>query len=63
MLMAAWVTDAGQRPTLKDWEVHLTTIFPEVRLKRYMEMRGGDGGPKHMIVALSALWIGLLYSK
>ena len=53
----------GQKPTLKDWEVHLTTIFPEVRLKRYMEMRGGDGGPLHMIVALSAFWIGLLYSE
>lgn len=53
---------AGERPTLKDWETHLTTIFPEVRLKRYMEMRGGDGGPLHMIVALSAFWIGLLYS-
>jgi glutamate--cysteine ligase len=54
---------SGEKPTLKDWEVHLTTIFPEVRLKRYMEMRGGDGGPLNMIVALSAFWIGLLYSK
>lgn len=53
----------GERPTLKDWEVHLTTIFPEVRLKRYMEMRGGDGGPLDMIVALSAFWVGLLYSR
>ena len=54
---------AGLRPTLKDWETHLTTIFPEVRLKRYMEMRGGDGGPLSMIVALPALWVGLLYDQ
>lgn len=43
--------------------MHLTTIFPEIRLKRYIEMRGGDGGPPHMITALSAFWIGLLYSQ
>ena len=54
---------AGVRPTLKDWETHLTTIFPEVRLKRYMEMRGGDGGPLHMVIALPALWVGLLYDR
>lgn len=54
---------AGQYPTLKDWETHLTTIFPEVRLKRYMEMRGADGGPWDSICALPALWVGLLYTR
>lgn len=54
---------AGEKPTLKDWETHLTTIFPEVRLKRYMEMRGADGGPSSAICALPALWVGLLYDR
>ena len=54
---------AGQFPSLKDWETHLTTIFPEVRLKRYMEMRGADGGPRNAICALPALWVGLLYDR
>ncbi|CAL8469717.1 g9259 [Coccomyxa elongata] len=53
----------GQYPSLKDWETHLTTIFPEVRLKRYMEMRGADGGPWDSICALPALWVGLLYTR
>jgi glutamate--cysteine ligase len=51
----------GERPTLKDWEDHLTTIFPEVRLKTYLEMRGADVGSPAMLCALAALWIGLLY--
>jgi glutamate--cysteine ligase len=51
----------GARPTLKDWEDHLTTAFPEVRLKRYLEMRGADGGPWSRLCALPALWAGLLY--
>ncbi len=51
----------GERPTLKDWEDHLTTAFPEVRLKRYMEMRGADGGPWRKLCALPALWAGVLY--
>ena len=51
----------GERPTLKDWDDHLTTIFPEVRLKRYIEMRGADGGPWASLCALPALWVGLLY--
>jgi glutamate--cysteine ligase len=51
----------GEKPTLKDWEDHLTTIFPEVRLKTYLEMRGADTGPPDMLCALAALWIGLLY--
>ena len=57
------VSGAGERPSLKDWETHLTTIFPEVRLKRYMEMRGADGGPVDIICALPAFWAGLLYDK
>ncbi|HTM22345.1 MAG TPA: glutamate--cysteine ligase [Kofleriaceae bacterium] len=51
----------GERPTLSDWADHLTTVFPEVRLKRYIEQRGADGGPWHSICALPALWVGLLY--
>jgi len=51
----------GERPTLDDWSDHLTTLFPEVRLKRFLEMRGADGGPWQRICALSALWVGLLY--
>jgi len=53
----------GGRPTLKDWEDHLTTAFPEVRLKRYLEMRGADGGPWARLCALPALWAGLLYHQ
>jgi glutamate--cysteine ligase len=53
----------GELPTLKDWEDHLTTAFPEVRLKRYLEMRGADGGPWARLCALPALWAGLLYHK
>ncbi|MEX2452208.1 MAG: glutamate--cysteine ligase [Rhodospirillales bacterium] len=51
----------GERPTLKDWEDHLSTAFPEVRLKRFLEMRGADGGPWARLCALSAFWVGLLY--
>jgi len=51
----------GERPTMKDWADHLTTIFPEVRLKKYLEMRGADGGPWSRICALPALWTGILY--
>ena len=51
----------GERPTLDDWESHLTTIFPEARLKRYIEMRGADGGPWRRLCALPALWVGLIY--
>ncbi|KAK6158255.1 hypothetical protein DH2020_005569 [Rehmannia glutinosa] len=46
----------GDYPTLNDWENHLTTIFPEVRLKRYLEMRGADGGPWRRLCALPAFW-------
>jgi glutamate--cysteine ligase len=51
----------GELPTFSDWADHLTTIFPEVRLKRYLEMRGADGGPESHIDALPALWTGLFY--
>eukprot|EP00891_Asterochloris_glomerata_P008226 jgi/Astpho2/8226/fgenesh1_pm.00122_%23_3_t len=53
----------GDTPSLADWETHLTCIFPEIRLKRFLEMRGADGGPQSMICALSALWVGLLYDE
>jgi glutamate--cysteine ligase len=51
----------GAYPTLADWADHLTTAFPEVRLKRYLEMRGADSGPWNRLCALPALWAGLLY--
>ena len=51
----------GQRATLKDWADHTTTLFPEVRLKTYLEMRGADDGPLARLSALPALWAGLLY--
>ncbi len=51
----------GERPTLADWKDHLSTLFPEVRLKTFLEMRGADGGPWGRICALPALWVGLLY--
>lgn len=51
----------GETPTHADWTDHLTTLFPEVRLKRYLEMRGADAGPWDRICALPALWTGLLY--
>jgi glutamate--cysteine ligase len=53
----------GERPTLEDWSDHLTTLFPEVRLKRFLEMRGADAGPWQRICALSAFWVGLLYDS
>ena len=51
----------GEKPTLDDWNDHLSTAFPEVRLKTFLEMRGADGGPWNRICALPALWVGLLY--
>ena len=53
----------GERPRLGDWEDHLTTLFPEVRLKRFLEMRGADGGPWRRLCALPAFWVGLLYDE
>lgn len=51
----------GERATIADWANHLSTIFPEVRLKRYLEMRGADAGPRPFLLALPALFAGLLY--
>ena len=51
----------GEKPKLADFTDHLSTIFPEVRLKSFLEMRGADGGPWNRICALPALWVGLLY--
>ncbi|HEV8013962.1 MAG TPA: glutamate--cysteine ligase [Stellaceae bacterium] len=51
----------GEIPTLSDWSDHLTTVFPEIRIKRYIEMRGADGGPWRNLCALPAFWTGLLY--
>jgi glutamate--cysteine ligase len=53
----------GALPTLKDWADHMTTAFPEVRLKKYLEMRGADGGPWNRLCALPAFWVGLLYDQ
>jgi glutamate--cysteine ligase len=53
----------GERPTIKDWADHLTTLFPEVRLKQYLEMRGSDSGPAGRICALPALWAGIFYDQ
>jgi glutamate--cysteine ligase len=53
----------GEKPTLSDWNDHLSTAFPEVRLKSFLEMRGADGGPWNKICALPALWVGLLYDQ
>jgi glutamate--cysteine ligase len=51
----------GERPSISDWANHLSTIFPEVRLKRYLEMRGADGGPWRRLPSLTGYWVGLLY--
>lgn len=53
----------GEVPTLSDWADHLTTIFPEARMKKYIEMRGADGGPWRRLCALPALWVGLTYDQ
>ncbi|MEP4447660.1 MAG: glutamate-cysteine ligase family protein, partial [Marinomonas sp.] len=53
----------GEKPTLSDWNDHLSTAFPEVRLKSFLEMRGADGGPWNRICALPAFWVGLLYDQ
>ena len=53
----------GEIPGMGDWTDHLTTVFPEVRLKKFLEMRGADGGPWDRLCALPALWTGLLYDS
>ena len=52
-----------ERATLSDWANHLSTLFPDARLKRYIEMRGADAGPPDMLKALPAFWVGLLYDQ
>jgi glutamate--cysteine ligase len=51
----------GERATISDWANHISTIFPEVRLKRYLEMRGADSGPWRRLPAFAAYWVGILY--
>ncbi len=53
----------GELPTPSDWQDHLSTAFPEVRLKSFLEMRGADGGPWNQLCALPAFWVGLLYDQ
>jgi len=53
----------GEIPTLSDWADHLTTVFPEARMKKFIEMRGADGGPWRRLCALPALWVGLCYDQ
>ena len=53
----------NEKPLMSDWEDHLTTIFPEVRLKKFIEMRGADAGPWAKICALPAFWVGIIYDQ
>ncbi len=53
----------GAHATISDWSNHISTIFPEVRLKRYLEMRGADSGPTGNLLALPAFWVGILYDR
>ncbi len=53
----------GEKPTLSNWADHLTTVFPEARAKKYIEMRGADGGPWRRLCALPAFWVGLMYDQ
>lgn len=53
----------GELPTLSDWADHMTTVFPEARVKKYIEMRGADCGPLSHLSALPALWVGLTYDQ
>ncbi|MEO7065110.1 MAG: glutamate--cysteine ligase [Dokdonella sp.] len=53
----------GAKPTMRDWADHMTTAFPEVRLKKFLEMRGADGGRWSRLCALPAFWVGLLYDS
>jgi len=53
----------GETPTLSDWADHLTTVFPEARVKQFIEMRGADGGPWRRLCALPAFWVGLTYDQ
>ncbi len=63
LLDGALNTLPGEYAYVSDWANHLTTLFPEVRLKRYIEMRGADVGPLPLLTALPAFWVGLLYDE
>ncbi len=53
----------GEKPTLSDWADHMTTVFPEARVKKYIEMRGADAGDRAHMMALPAFWVGLMYDQ
>ncbi len=53
----------GEKPKISDWADHLTTVFPEARMKQFLEMRGADGGPWRRLCALPAFWVGLMYDQ
>ena len=53
----------GEKPLISDWADHLTTAFPEARIKKFIEMRGADGGPWRRLCALPAIWVGLCYDQ
>ena len=53
----------GEKPTLSDWADHMTTVFPEARAKKFIEMRGADCGDRAHIAALPAFWVGLMYDQ
>jgi glutamate--cysteine ligase len=53
----------GELPTLSDWADHMTTVFPEARVKKFIEMRGADCGDQAHINALPAFWVGLMYDQ
>ena len=53
----------GERPKISDWADHLTTVFPEARVKQFIEMRGADGGPWRKLCALPAFWVGFMYDQ
>jgi glutamate--cysteine ligase len=61
LLAGRLASHPGERATISDWANHVSTIFPEVRLKRYLEMRGSDVGPRPMLPALTAFWGGIFY--
>jgi glutamate--cysteine ligase len=63
LLAGKLASHPSERATLSDWSNHISTIFPEVRLKRYLEMRGSDVGARERLPALPALWVGLLYDE
>ncbi len=63
LLAGRLASHPGERATMSDWANHLSTIFPEVRLKRYLEMRGSDGGPVRRLASLTAFWVGIFYHE